>query len=171
IASLDDTSFAIDWLCKVEYKAEQKRFKARWGKHPLLKNEDLKTEIANSVMLASNKYQVDPFYILVTLWYESKLDPKVSSGKIKGNLGERGLGQQHGLAARGCNFDSVFGQVDCTAKYLKYSINKCGSIERSINFYRSGSTCKEIRGTKTRINLLHRLRKAVDYVVSSPTTE
>jgi hypothetical protein len=160
-SSLGDIQKGVDWLCDIEYKNEQKRFKVKWGKHPLPFNPVLKEDISKSILIASNKYQVDAMYILMTLWRESKLIPKVASGKVKGKLGERGLGQQHGIAAKGCDLDSLYGQVDCTAKYLRFSMEKCGSIEKSINFYRSGSTCKMIRGTQSRINLLSRLRKAI----------
>lgn len=84
---------------------------------------------------ASKKYYVDADLLIVWAFYESSL-----SSKAIGKLGEIGLFQVKGAHRGSCEDDGLDPlSVDCGAFLIATDRYYCGSLERGLNRYASGS--------------------------------
>jgi hypothetical protein len=64
---------------------------------------------------------IDPALFIAMAFLESSFDPKAV-----GNIGEKGLVQVHGKAARGCDLTTPRGQAVCGAQWLVTVSGECG---------------------------------------------
>lgn len=52
-----------------------------------------------------------------------------------------GLGQMHGVASANCDIDTRRGQLDCSAKWLRFCYDKCGTWRGAITAYKTRGNC------------------------------
>jgi len=111
----------------------------------LARNEEMQAELATDVFNASRAYSVPPLLTLAIAFRESSLKSKTKDGKI----GERGLMQVHGFAAKGCDLSTQIGQLNCGVKHLRHCYNRCktGWIG-AFTAYASGSCTPRTPRTK-----------------------
>ena len=117
-------------------------------------------EMIPTIIKYSKKYQVsDPLMIATIISMESSWNPR-----SKGTIGERGLMQVHGVAARGFNLSSVDGQLEAGIKWFGICLDKCNqSVVQAYNAYGTGR-CRPInsfahRRTRHYQNAVRRHRK------------
>lgn len=99
--------------------------------------------------------------ILAIAYRESSLD----THRV-GKMGEVGLMQVHGAAAKGCDLETQCGQLDCGIKWLASRKEKCGTWKRAITAYMVG-TCKTAsvevnKKVDSRIRFWKRIRKEME---------
>lgn len=150
----------VEYLVDVEHRRESKYYP-----HPLERKPEIQAEIAAGLVVSSAKYNVPPLLIAAMTWKESRYRPDIISGETRGKLGERGLGQIHGVLARGCDLSGISGQLDCTARGLRMSMDACdGTVERGLTMYATGR-CRVKRDSRavwriyTRLKLWQRLER------------
>jgi len=128
----------------------------------LARDEAKQLEIAKIIVKVSRKYSHDP-YLITSMGYCESSFRKDAIGVSKGEIG---LLQVHGVAAKGCNLDTIEGQADCGAKWLREKIDQCGSLRAGLTAYVSKS-CKAAPDSraafavKRRLKIALRLRKIV----------
>jgi hypothetical protein len=162
--TLNRSQYAVDWLITAEYQIEQARLGVDWGEHPGASSNGFRAELAIGVYRASLATGLDPELIAAIAWRESRFDQRVIDGEKLGKVGERGLMQVHGVAARGCELLSVAKQLDCGARWLRRQIDKCGGdVVGGIARYMSGYTCEPTGGfrrtCKSRYYLYQRIKR------------
>ncbi|MFA5323552.1 MAG: hypothetical protein WC373_12850 [Smithella sp.] len=107
---------------------------------------------------ASQKYSVDADILVHWAFFESSL-----SSKAIGKLGEVGLFQVHGAHRKACEdagLDPL--GVGCGAYLIATDRYECGSLERGLNRYASGScngTPRSIRLVKYRLRQINKWSK------------
>jgi hypothetical protein len=113
---------------------------------------------AEDFYAASISHNVEADLLAHWAFYESSL-----SSRSIGKLGEVGLFQVHGEHRKACEDagrDPL--SVDCGAWLIARDAEHCGSLERGLNRYASGScngTPRSIRIVKYRLSVLKRWRK------------
>ena len=124
----------------------------------VMRDPEYRTEIAASIMDAQAAYGTPASLLTAIAYYESSFD-----SAAVGKLGEIGLTQVHGLAASGCELDSVRGQIMCGARWLARWKSVCGGDTwyRPLIGYASGS-CETSSATlrrriMLRINMANRM--------------
>ena len=106
-------------------------------------------EYAPYVVAYAEQYDLDPLVLAVTISVESSWLPDVV-----GQLGERGLTQVHGVAAKGYNLAEAEEQIAAGAAWLSKCIDKCdGDLLGGLSMYQAGTSCKPHRGSRKRYNL------------------
>ena len=126
--------------------------------HPLQKQILKRSEIADAIDAAAEKYDLDPLLILSCAWHESRILPAFLNYKRFGKIGEGGAMQTHGIAAKGCTRD-IQGQFFCGARWLRKQIDFCGGdVARGISKYMTGYTCEPIFPAVRRINTYRKLK-------------
>lgn len=101
-----------------------------WG---LAANSVARREMAEKIAFAAERCNVPPLLLTVIAKRESSFDPEAV-----GSLGEIGILQVHGLAAKDCDLSTVDGQLACGASWLRKSFDKCGTWDRAIAAYAAG---------------------------------
>lgn len=122
-----------------------------WG---LAMDGRARREMAEKIAKAAADNGVPPLLLTLMAKRESSFSPEA----IGFSRGEIGILQVHGLAARGCDLDTVEGQLDCGARWLRRSFNKCGAWDRAIANYASGNCTIPKKGAVARI-VLSRFRQ------------
>ena len=163
LSNINRSEIAVEHLLTVEYEREQQRLGVEWGEHPQA-DSDLKSDVSIGIAQAALSTGLDPELIAAVAWRESRFSPDVISMDRRGAIGEKGLMQVHGVAAKGCDLSTAQGQIMCGAIWLEKSINKCnGDIVGGIARYMSGYECKPSGGfgktCRSRYNLFKRLRR------------
>lgn len=99
----------------------------------LAKDETHRMELAADIHYTAKKAGVPDFLWALQTFRESsyRIDAKGSKGEI-------GMGQAHGKAADGCELETQFGQLTCTANWLAKCREKCESWEEALTMYASG---------------------------------
>ena len=124
----------------------------------LAKNKEKRLELAKWIELASRAHDVPPLLLTAVAFRESSFRPNVT-----GKIGEKGLVQVHGLAARGCDLGDEIGQLKCGARWLRVSYDLCGSWDSALTAYATGGcvaySTKVKKLVKSRIKLWENLRK------------
>lgn len=111
-------------------------------RHPVQRDSEWRRELAEMIVAAADVHGVDPFLLLTVAFCESTLRPAVL-----GSLGERGLGQVHGVAAKGCDLSTPQGEIECTARHLALCRTLCdGSTAQTLARYATGGVCKPRKG-------------------------
>jgi hypothetical protein len=131
------------------------------AKHPVMTRPAWRRELAQAILDAADETGEDHILLLVLFFCESSLRPAA----IGSARGEVGLGQVHGLAAKGCDLSTASGQALCSAKWLKLSRSVCdGSDRQALIAYAKGAACKVVengrldRKIRYRLGLVRRLR-------------
>lgn len=123
-------------------------------RHVVNRDPAWRKRLVAHIVEASAEYGLDPFLMTVIMFCESSF--KMSA---VGKLGEVGLGQVHGLAARGCDLSTERGQVQCTARWLAYARSLCnGSDKQMIARYATGRTCDPPADSRLERLVNYRLR-------------
>lgn len=153
-------AIAIKWLCTVEYEREQQSAGVKWARHPLTKDPETLIKIHNGVIRAADNHSVDKYLLLSMAWKESRFRADVLSRKKKGSKGEIGILQVHGVAARGCNLDTIDGQLQCGAAWLAVGFQECKSTSKAVGYYMSGK-CISFPSARARVKLWKRMVRAI----------
>ena len=77
-------------------------------------------EIARACVDVEERYGVPCLLLVSMMHHESRFD-----STARGAVGEVGLLQVHGVAAHGCDLDTIAGQVDCGAVWLMRAYDHC----------------------------------------------
>ena len=128
-------------------------------------------EIARSCVSTEARYGVPCLMLVAMMHHESRFD-----STARGAVGERGLLQVHGVAARGCELDTIAGQVDCGAVWLMHAYAHCHEDWfGALTAYAAANKCKPVANSKldfrisARWHLWQRLRKPPTPGAPSPT--
>ena len=119
-------------------------------RHELNRDPVLLAEVAGYFEAAGDRYNVPPTLLVYWTYRESSLKTDAV-----GALGEIGLGQVHGVVRQRCEdggYDPATyrGGIYCTAMLMDESRRFCGSLERGLVRYASGS-CKGTARTRKKI--------------------
>jgi len=123
--------------------------------HELNRDPVLRSEVAGYFEAAGRQYDVPPTLLVYWYYRESSL----TTGVI-GKLGEVGYAQVHGIARRTCEdggYDPTTrrGGIYCGAMLMDEGRRYCGTLERGLVWYASGSC---VGTEKTRKKIKQRLR-------------
>lgn len=112
-----------------------------------------KVSLSENIVRLSEKYGVDPVLLTVMGYQESSM-----RRDLKGALGEVGMYQVHGKSKGACIAEKIDPRgVECGAFLIDMNTRFCGSVERGLYRYMSGSC----RGTpRAKRKAAHRLKKA-----------
>jgi len=114
-------------------------------------------EYAPFVVAYSEQYDIDPLLLAVTISLESSWYPDVV-----GKLGERGLTQVHGVAARGYDLTDAEQQIEAGAAWLSKCIDKCdGDVLGGISMYQAGTSCTPHKGSRKRYRLYNEATREI----------
>jgi hypothetical protein len=120
---------------------------------PIMKNPEIREEMANAIVGASRAHGVPPLLLTMLVYNESTFETDA-----KGALGEVGLTQVHGLAKRECSLDTAGGQLDCGSRWLAQWYQDCGnSWERALTGYASGKCVSP--SSRTQDKIAYRMRQ------------
>jgi len=113
--------------------------------------------MAADIVAAGVKHDVPILLITAIIYKESSFKTDA-----KGSLGEVGLMQVHGVARRGCDTNSQYGQIDCGASWLAVGKAKCGTVRGAITAYATGrckpGSVRVVRIVNARVRLWKKLR-------------
>jgi hypothetical protein len=95
-------------------------------------------EMAELIAQAADAANVPRGLLTVIAYRESSFNMEAI-----GAIGEVGLVQVHGIAARGCDLSTAFGQLSCGSAWLRRGFELCGgeSWDRALTAYATGK-CK-----------------------------
>lgn len=137
--SFDEEVRSVDFAIKRFLRVEPEK--------PLMKNAELRLQMARAIVETSQNRGIPPL-LLTTIVYNESIFEVTALGK----LGEIGLTQVHGLAARDCELTTIEGQLDCGAKWLAHYYPICKTWEKSLTAYATRGLCiSESITTKERI--------------------
>jgi len=123
-------------------------------RHIVNRDPAWRKRLAEHIVEASKDFEIDPYLMTVIMFCESSF--KMSA---VGKLGEVGLGQVHGLAAKGCDLETERGQVRCTARWLSYARSFCDvSDKQMVARYATGRTCNPPADSRLERLVNYRLR-------------
>lgn len=120
----------------------------------IARDKEKQLELAKIIVEVSNKYSLDPYLYTSMGYHESSFRTYVI-----GKKGEEGIWQVHGMAAKGCNLNTLRGQADCGAKWFRNRIDFCGSVEAGLTAYVSRS-CRTEKGSPVHKAVQRRLKFA-----------
>lgn len=121
--------------------------------HPVAKRPEWRAELAGLLEESANANQIPVLLWVAIVYRESSFRPN-----SKGLLGEVGLTQIHGTAARGCDLSKPAGQLECGARWLARCRDRCGDLERGFALYASGRTCRPARRSRLKQVVSNRFR-------------
>lgn len=127
-------------------------------RHRVNRNTEWREALAGHIADAAERHKEDPILLTVILYCESSFRPSA-----KGAMGERGMGQVHGVAGKQCDLGNIRGQVMCSAKWMASSRVVCdGSDSQAMTRYLTGG-CKTksrraLSNVRRRLRILGRLR-------------
>lgn len=104
-------------------------------RHPIIRDRFWREKLAGIIIDAGDAYGEDPYLLTVMFYCESTF----RTSAIGPSRGEVGLGQVHGMAARGCDLSHPRGQAMCSARWLARARALCdGSDEQTLTAYAVG---------------------------------
>jgi hypothetical protein len=117
------------------------------------KDDEVRVDMAKAIVEASHAHGIPPL-LLTTIVYNESTFEMTALGK----LGEVGLTQVHGVAARNCDLTTIPGQLECGAKWLAHYFPICKSWEKSLTAYATRGFCVSTSET-TRSKIAYRMRQ------------
>jgi len=128
--------------------------------HMLNKNPKKMQLYAHAYIDAGKMYNIDPF--ILTDWsYRESSFKKNAVGKLK----EKGLFQFMKRSAVICkgvhDISTARGQIMCGARIIDNSRTYCGSLERGLRQYASGSCIKAKEKVRRRLKRVEKLKKKI----------
>jgi len=99
----------------------------------LSKSREARLELSADIVNAARIYNVPPILLTVISFKESSFRTTA-----EGKIGEKGLTQVHGLAARGCDLSTRHGQLQCGARWLSVSLQMCKNWPDAVSAYACG---------------------------------
>lgn len=100
------------------------------------KDTNYRIKIAKMIVYASLVHRIPPLLMTVIIFRESSFN-----SQSVGSIGERGMAQVHGVAARYCDLTTTQGQISCGARWLRTAKDKCCTWKGALTAYASGK-CK-----------------------------
>lgn len=105
--------------------------------HPykLEKYAEKRRRMAEMIVMASKENNVPALLVTPMVYFESRFYTEA-----RGKIGEIGLMQVHGVAARNCELKTAMGQLQCGTRYLRKLIDtSCAmTLETALSAYVSG---------------------------------
>lgn len=117
------------------------------------KDIEVRADMAIAIVEAARAHGIPPL-LLTTIVYNESTFEMTALGK----LGEVGLTQVHGVAARNCDLTTVPGQLECGAKWLAHYYPICKSWEKSLTAYATRGFCVSTSDT-TKSKISYRMRQ------------
>jgi len=147
--SFDEEVRSVDFAIKRFLRVEP-------GK-PLMRDAELRLQMARAIVETSQNHGIPPLLLTTIVYNESTFEITAL-----GKLGEVGLTQVHGVAARDCDLTTIEGQLDCGAKWLAHYYPICKTWEKSLTAYATRGLCvSESITTKERISYRMRMWKKI----------
>ena len=149
-------------------EAHIKRFLLGWYKQGQGRRWDEAPTMAAWIVNAAHEAQIDPYVLAVLIQFESSYRVRPGTGlkcALPESVGERGLGQLHGLAARhakrqGCNLGTPQGQLCGAAHWWRVALERCGGDElKALRAYQTGDCRVVTAGSGRRFAALNRIRR------------
>lgn len=116
-------------------------------------------ELARLIVEEAEAAGVDPLVLAIILKRESSFYEARGGDRkgLTGKIGERGLGQLHGVAAMrarglGCDLKTSRGQICGAARWFAACKERCGSVRGGFESYQTGSCETKARGPKLRFS-------------------
>lgn len=130
-----------------EVEAAMVRLVEPYQTHPVIAEPAYRREIAEATLAAARASSIPEMFLTGLFYRESSFSKHVISGKRRGKLGEKGLGQL-GSGARwwckrkGFDLATIPGQASCSAAWLAFSRDQCdGVLVRGFAMYSTGRSC------------------------------
>jgi hypothetical protein len=143
--SFDEEVRSVDFAIKYFMRAEPGKILSR--------DSEVRIDMAKAIVEASQTHGIPPL-LLTTIVYNESTFEMTALGK----LGEVGLTQVHGIAARNCDLATIPGQLECGAKWLAHYLPVCKSWEKSLTAYATRGFCVSTSKT-TRSKIAYRMRQ------------
>lgn len=111
-----------------------------WPRHRMLQHPEERRHMAEMISDATIYTDVSPLLLVAMIKRESSFDEKAV-----GKLGELGLTQMKGVAARGCDLTTPEGQLACSVRLLTQVHQRCGTWKGALTVYatRAGTCSSE----------------------------
>jgi hypothetical protein len=111
---------------------------SEWPRHRMLRYPEERRHMAEMISDATIYTDVSPLLLVAMIKRESSFDENAL-----GKLGERGLTQMKGVAARGCDLTKPEGQLACSVRLLTQVHQRCGTWKGALTVYATrAGTCK-----------------------------
>jgi hypothetical protein len=143
--SFDEEVRSVDLAIKYYMRSEPGKV--------MSKDPEVRIDMAKAIVEASQTHGIPPL-LLTTIVYNESTFEMTALGK----LGEVGLTQVHGIAARNCDLTTVPGQLECGAKWLAHYYPICKSWEKSLTAYATRGFCVSTSEI-TRSKIAYRMRQ------------
>lgn len=103
----------------------------------LYKNHEKRHAFAWDINRASTENDVPDLLMTVNIFKESSF----RKDALSENTEWYGLGQMHGVASANCDIETRIGQLRCSAKWLRFCYDKCGTWSGAITAYKTRGYC------------------------------
>jgi hypothetical protein len=120
-----------------------------WPRHRMLRFPDERRHMAEMISDATIYTDVSPLLLVAVVKRESSFDENAL-----GKLGEKGLTQMKGIAARGCDLSKPEGQLACSVNLLAQVHRRCGTWRGALTVYatRAGTCTSEHPTVQAAVN-------------------
>ena len=105
-------------------------------------------DLIPEILRVGKKYNVCPIMITITISHESSF-----KSDVVGAIGEIGLMQVHGVAAKGFNLKKVRDQLEAGTRTLKMGLQRCDDVQEVFNYYMTGNCNVATGGSKRRYKI------------------
>lgn len=104
---------------------------------------EYRLEFANDIVWAANRNHIPHFLLTVKIYNESSFRTNVcSTSGVKSGSKTCGLGQMHGVSAKGCDLKTRRGQLDCSARWLRKCFKLCKNWAGALSAYGTDGKCE-----------------------------
>lgn len=120
-----------------------------WPRHRMLRYPEERRHMAEMILDATIYTDVSPLLLVAMIKRESSFDENAL-----GKLGEKGLTQMKGVAARGCDLTTPEGQLACSVRLLTQVHQRCGTWRGALTVYatRAGTCTSEHPTVQAAVN-------------------
>jgi hypothetical protein len=120
-----------------------------WPRHRMLRYPEERRHMAEMISDATIYTDVSPLLLVSIIKRESSFDENAL-----GQLGEKGLTQMKGVAARGCDLTTPEGQLACSVRLLTQVHHRCGTWKGALTVYatRAGTCTSEHPTVQAAVN-------------------
>lgn len=122
---------------------------SEWPRHRMLRFPEERRHMAEMISDATIYTDVSPLLMVALVKRESSFDENAL-----GKLGEKGLTQMKGVAARGCDLTTPEGQLACSVRLLTQVHQRCGTWKGALTVYatRAGTCTSEHPTVQAAVN-------------------
>lgn len=97
----------------------------------------MRREMARDIYNSASKNNIPEILHTVNIYRESSF----RKNALSENTEWYGLGQMHGVASADCDIKTQAGQLDCSAKWLRFCFERCLSWRGAITAYKTNGDC------------------------------